>query len=106
MNPFSIHRFSLAFTIMLGLSLEARAMEHPAPGSRATVDLAMPVGDEVAEQSLDLELGKSVFVRSGFKVKRVSVGDPEVLDVVVLSPREIQLVPNPVVTGTRRDRAV
>jgi pilus assembly protein CpaC len=57
------------------------------------VELAAPADDEVAFQSLDLELGKSVFVRTGFGVKRVSVGDPEILDVVVLSTHEIQLVP-------------
>ena len=44
-------------------------------------------------RSLDLELGKSVFVQTDFTVKRVSVGSPKVLEVVVLSPREVQLVP-------------
>ena len=93
MLPVSIHRLLLAFTVTLGLSLEAVAVEHPSLGSRSAVVLAMPVGDEAAEQSLDLELGKSVFVRSGFKVKRVSLGDPKVLEVLVLSPHEFQLVP-------------
>jgi pilus assembly protein CpaC len=38
-------------------------------------------------------VGKVVVVRTAFQVKRVSVGDPKILEVVVLSPREIQLVP-------------
>ena len=93
MVPISIHRLLLAFTVTLGLSLAAGAADFSSPGSRATVSLAMPVGDGAAEQALDLELGKSVFVRSGYRVKRVSVGDPEILDVLVLSPSELQLVP-------------
>lgn len=65
---------------------------HPA-GPLATVHLRSAMRDEDRLRSLQLELGKSVFVRTDFQVKRVSVGDPAILDVVVLSPREIQLVP-------------
>ena len=63
------------------------------PERNSVIELAMPSAGEVSQQSLDLELGKSVFVRSGFDVRRVSVGDPTIVDVLVLSPREIQIVP-------------
>ena len=43
--------------------------------------------------SIDMEIGKSAVVKTDFPVKRVSVGSPEVLEVVVLSPTEVQLVP-------------
>ena len=87
-------RFILVLTIALGLSpVDAKAVEQLLPGPRATVDLAAPVGDESAFRSLDLELGKSVFIRTEFEIKRVSVGAPAILDVVVLSTRELQLVP-------------
>jgi Flp pilus assembly secretin CpaC len=59
----------------------------------ATIDLQRPTRDEDAIRSLELEVGKVVVVRTAFQVKRVSVGDPKILEVVVLSPREIQLVP-------------
>lgn len=86
-------RLLIVLAIALGLpAAGAAAVEDPSR-ARSVVDLAAPVGDEVAQQSLDLELGKSVFVRSGFDVKRVSVGDPKIVDVVVLSTREIQVVP-------------
>jgi pilus assembly protein CpaC len=59
----------------------------------AIVSLSAAVDDRDRLHSLDLELGKSVFVRTDFTVKRVSVGSPKTLEVVVLSPKEIQLVP-------------
>jgi pilus assembly protein CpaC len=71
---------------------EAHAAERSAV-ARSVVDLAASVSGAIAQQSFDLELGKSIFVRSPFPVKRVSVGDPEILDVVVLSTRELQIVP-------------
>jgi pilus assembly protein CpaC len=41
---------------------------------------------------LDVEVGKSIFVRTDFPVRRVSVGDPNVLQVVVLGGSELQFV--------------
>ncbi len=91
----------------LGLALVAGAAgaAEPAPEAkkperkerslvaRSVVSLATAVPGSVAQQAFDLELGKSIFVRSPFSVKRVSVGDPDILDVVVLSPAELQIVP-------------
>lgn len=82
----------LALCASLLFAGPGRAVEPP-PGSAAVVDLVAPRADGTAQQSLDLELGKSVFVRAGFSVKRVSVGDPEIVDMVVLSPSEFQVVP-------------
>jgi pilus assembly protein CpaC len=59
----------------------------------AIVRLSSAVDDQQRLRSLDLEMGKSVFVQTDFTVKRVSVGSPKVLEVVVLSPKEVQLVP-------------
>jgi Flp pilus assembly secretin CpaC len=59
----------------------------------AIVRLSTAVDDQERLHSLDLEVGKSVFVQTDFTVKRVSVGSPKVLEVVVLSPNEVQLVP-------------
>jgi pilus assembly protein CpaC len=41
---------------------------------------------------LELELGKSVLLHPAYEVRRVSVGDPEIADIVVLNSRELQLV--------------
>ena len=41
---------------------------------------------------LQIESGKSISIKTGYTVKRVSVGNPEVLDVAVLGGRELQLV--------------
>ena len=88
----ALTRLTLILAIVLGLPLvDASAAELLASGP--TVELSAPVDDVASFHSLDLELGKSVFIRTGFAVKRVSVGDPEILDVVVLSTRELQLVP-------------
>jgi len=59
---------------------------------RATVELTQADEGSVLRR-LELEIGKSLYVQTDYAVKRVSVGNPEILDVVVLSPRELQLVP-------------
>jgi pilus assembly protein CpaC len=84
---------TLALLSVLTLFATQSGAAEDVPSSPAVVDLVSPIADGFANQSLDLELGKSVFVRAGFPVKRVSVGDPEIVDVVILSPSELQLVP-------------
>jgi pilus assembly protein CpaC len=59
----------------------------------AIVRLSAAADSQERLHSLDLEMGKSAYVRTDFNVKRVSVGSPKILEVVVLSPREVQLVP-------------
>jgi pilus assembly protein CpaC len=56
------------------------------------IHLAAAGDAEDLMRTLELERGKSVFVRTDYDVKRVSVGDPELLDVVVFAPRELQFV--------------
>jgi Flp pilus assembly secretin CpaC len=85
-------RLQLVVALALVLALDARAVEEPLR-KQSVFELAEPSAGEVAQQTLDLELGKSLFMRSGFNIKRVSVGDPEIVDVVVLSSREMQVVP-------------
>jgi pilus assembly protein CpaC len=60
------------------------------------VQISKPASDADRVQALDLETGKSFFFSTDFRVRRVSVGDPKILDVVVLSPTELQLVPSAV----------
>jgi Flp pilus assembly secretin CpaC len=90
---------TFALAILLGLTHPARAdtidefaeMLRPSPAT-AAVRLE-PAGEaEDLMRTLEIERGKSVFVRTGYDVKRVSVGNPELLDVVVLAPRELQFV--------------
>lgn len=83
---------ALAFVLALCFASDMHAAGRSSV-ARSVVDLAPSVAGSVAEQSFDLELGKSIFVRSPFSVKRVSVGDPNILDVVVLSTTELQIVP-------------
>src|SRR5262245_7382321 len=85
-----------ALALVLCLAAPAGAAETPQvisarPGD-GVVQLA-PAGNatDVLRQ-LGIERGKSTFVKAGFTVKRVSVGDPAILDVVVLNSTELQLV--------------
>ena len=98
---FLIGSFALA-ALVWPISALAEAHSNPAStevvelvpsGLGTTIDLSRPTRDEDVIRSLELEVGKVVVVRTAFQVKRVSVGDPKILEVVVLSPREIQLVP-------------
>jgi pilus assembly protein CpaC len=70
----------------------ARHALVPAAGS-ATIHLASAQHDEDVLHTLALERGKLVLLETEFRVKRVSIGDPKILDVVVLGPTEIQLIP-------------
>ena len=84
-------RTLLAACLALGLVMAESA---PAQPSRAVVHLSQAAATEDRLSAIDMELGKSVFVRTDFAVKRVSVGSTEVVEVVVLGPKEIQLVPS------------
>ena len=85
-----------ALALLLGLAVPAAASETPQVLSAKPGDAVVylnPAGNatDVLRQ-LGIERGKSTFVKAGFTVKRVSVGSPEILDVVVLNSTELQLV--------------
>ena len=87
----------------LGAFALALSLAAPAAATSTTQVLAAAPGDAVVHlapagsatdvlRQLAMERGKSMFLKAGYAVKRVSVGSPEVLDVVVLNSTEIQLV--------------
>jgi pilus assembly protein CpaC len=75
------------------VSVEAPDRQLVPSTGRATIHIARAESDEDVLRTLALELGKSTLLKTEFRVKRVSVGDPKILDVVVLGPTELQLVP-------------
>jgi pilus assembly protein CpaC len=79
-------------TLPAGSDRAADPQELVPSEDRVTVHLAEPRNNGDVVRDLFLERGKSTFVKSDYSVKRVSVGNPQILDVVVLSPRELQLV--------------
>lgn len=86
----------VGLVLVLALPAGTRGAEAPAAGGGddPVVRLARPREDAERVRTLRLEMGKSVFLRTAFAVTRVSVGDPEVVEVTVLSPREVHLVPS------------
>ncbi len=48
--------------------------------------------DDQLVRQLRIEMGKSILLHPNYDVRRVSVGDPNVADIVVLDDRELQLV--------------
>ncbi len=72
---------------------DARAAETAAePSDSVSLYLDEPATEGDILRHLEMERGKSRFVRTAYPVKRVSVGDPEILEVVVINTREFQLV--------------
>ena len=69
-----------------------RVRELVPTGARATIYLEPPLSAEDTIRELELEKGKSAFVRTSYDVTRVSVGNPDVADVVVLRQRELQII--------------
>jgi pilus assembly protein CpaC len=83
----------LAALGVLALAAPGWSAEQLEPSAgRATIHLHDPGNHEDVLRELRLERGKSAYLVSEYQVKRVSVGDPNVVDVLVLSPRELQLV--------------
>ncbi len=77
-------------TALLGLVLLASGAHAAAAGHQPGI-VALRRGDDMVRR-LQLELGKSLLLQPTYDVRRVSVGDPDVADVVVISNRELQLV--------------
>src|SRR5262249_26151505 len=85
-----------ALALALCLAAPAAATETPQvlsaqPGD-AVVHLEPASGATDVLRQLSLERGTPAFAKAGYAIKRVSVGSPEVLDVVVLNSTELQLV--------------
>jgi pilus assembly protein CpaC len=78
------------------IALDARAADVVATAKPAVdvpiVQIRAATDDASLVRPLDVEVGKSIFVRTDFPVRRVSVGDPKVLEVVVLGSSEMQFV--------------
>ncbi len=55
----------------------------------AAPDLLERVQDEDLEQVIRLRVGRSKVLRTPFPIQRVSVADPEIADIVLISDREI-----------------
>jgi len=60
--------------------------------NKGPVRLPVPLSEQGRLHDLEIESGKSIGITTDYAVKRISVGDPEVLDVVALGSKEIQLV--------------
>jgi Flp pilus assembly secretin CpaC len=94
-RPRGLRALALALGLaLMGAPAAAEMMSLAMAQSGHVVQISKPASDADRVQALDLETGKSFFFSTDFRVRRVSVGDPKILDVVVLSPTELQLVPS------------
>src|SRR2546422_1673539 len=76
-----------------GVDSEPRGRRELVPtGARATIELEAPETADDTVRELRMEKGKSVFARTGYGVSRVSVGNPNIADVLVLRAQELQIV--------------
>jgi pilus assembly protein CpaC len=74
--------------ILLILFISCPPMSRPVS---AAPDLLERVQDEDLEQVIKLRVGRSKVLRTPFAIQRVSVADPEIADIVLISNREIYL---------------
>jgi pilus assembly protein CpaC len=68
------------------------AMDLVAAPPTGIVDLPDALTAEDVVRSLEMERGRALVLVAEYRIKRVATGDPDVVDFVILSPREIQLV--------------
>jgi pilus assembly protein CpaC len=54
--------------------------------------LSAPLSEQERLHDLEIERGKSVSITTAYTVKRISVGDPGILDVAAIGSRDVQLV--------------
>jgi pilus assembly protein CpaC len=87
-----------ALALLAGSVLPAAAAVELAANEQGVIQVFSAASDEQRMRTLDVEMGKTVFFNTDFAVRRVSVGDPATLDVNVLSPRELSLVPKKIGT--------
>jgi pilus assembly protein CpaC len=81
------------FSILCVVAFAASATALDAlDGSKTRVVLARPDSLDDVAQELRLEMGKSTFLQTDYKIERLSVGDSDIVDVILLGPREIQLL--------------
>jgi len=85
---------SIGFAAAQAGARETQVIEPSA--DRAIVELSRAPETVGVLRRVELEIGKSLYIQTDYTVVRVAVGDPEILDVVVLSPTELQLVPKAV----------
>jgi pilus assembly protein CpaC len=78
--------YVLPFLVLLILSLLV-----PARPAWAAPDLLERVQDEDLEQVIRLRVGRSKVLKTPFPIQRVSVADPEIADIVLISNREIYI---------------
>ncbi|TMA28666.1 MAG: hypothetical protein E6J87_20355, partial [Deltaproteobacteria bacterium] len=94
-GPFALLVAALCLVASAALAAEtapSATRELVPSGARSEIDLTAAATAEDVVRSLSMEKGKSVIVFTDYGVTRVSVGNPQVADVVVLRTREIQIV--------------
>ncbi len=81
---------ALWMLVLSGTSVTSSAATlNPAEGP---IRLALPLSEQERLHDLEIERGKSISITTDYAVKRISVGDAAILDVVALGDRDIQLV--------------
>ncbi len=71
------------------VSTSSAATLSPDHGS---IRLAVPLSEQERVHDLQIEIGKSISLNTAYTVKRISIGNPDVVDVVALGPKDLQLV--------------
>ena len=74
------------FIIILIILISFPALSRPLA---AAPDLLDRIQNEDLEQVIKLRVGRSKVLRTPFPIQRVSVADPEIADIVLISNREI-----------------
>jgi len=86
LNAKGLIRFLAAMVLILG-----SAAVYSPPSVLAAQALLERVKDEDLEQVIRLRVGRSKVLRTSFTITRISVADPEVADIIMISEREVYI---------------
>ncbi len=105
--PYSLRILIPLLTALAALSTPAQDMhpeKHPVVGKKASpapaaaaagtpaMHAAMPTGEILTAAGVQLTIGKSTVLRLPESASRLSIGNPEVADVMLINPREVYLL--------------
>jgi len=83
---------AMGMALSLLSPLSGGATETPNPVSKSVAKTSLPTGPIETAPAVRLTIGKSVLLKLPDNAQRISVGNPEVADVTLISARELYLL--------------
>ena len=92
LNSSATTGLAIGMALSLLSPLSGNTTETPSPVPQSTPKISLPTGPVGTAPAVRLTIGKSVLLKLPENAQRISVGNPEVADVTLISSRELYLL--------------